>query len=110
MTVSYFEWIRNTSHIRMGRLNKRYEEHRGESILKAIQEISSNKLPENIINQLVYGANEEDIISSGLEDTMRVAFQEILAIKDKYNLDNYRTAAYAIALKKIEKSYLELGI
>ena len=63
-----------------------------------------------MINQLVYGANEEDIIISGLEDTMRVAFQEILNIKSKYNLENYRMAAYAIALKKIEKSYLELGI
>ena len=110
VTVSYFEWIRNTSHIRMGRLNKRYEEHRGEAILKAIEQISPNKLPKDMINQLVYGANEEDIISSGLEDTMRVAFQEILEMREKYNLDNYRMATYAIAVKKIEKSYLELGI
>ena len=110
VTVSYFEWIRNTSHIRMGRLNKRYEEHRGEAILKAIEQISPNKLPKDMINQLVYGANEEDIISSGLEDTMRVAFQEILEMREKYNLDNYRMATYAIAIKKIEKSYLELGI
>jgi len=110
VTVSYFEWIRNISHIRMGRLNKRYEEHRGGAILKAIEQISPNKLPQDIINQLVYGANEEDIISSGLEDTMRVAFQEILEAREKYNLDNYRMATYAIAIKKIEKSYLELGI
>jgi len=110
VTVSYFEWIRNTSHIRMGRLNKRYEEHRGEAILKAIEQVSPNKLPKDIINQLVYGANEEDIIASGLEDTMRLAFQEILEMKEKYNLDNYRMATYAIAIKKIEKSYLELGI
>ena len=110
VTVSYFEWIRNTSHIRMGRLNKRYEEHRGEVIIKAIEQISPNKLPKDMINQLVYGANEEDIISSGLEDTMRVAFQEILEMREKYNLDNYRMATYAIAIKKIEKSYLELGI
>ena len=110
VTVSYFEWIRNISHIRMGRLNKRYEEHRGEAIVKAINKISQNNLPQNMINQLVYGANEEDIIISGLEDTMRVAFQEILNIKSKYNLENYRMAAYAIALQKIEKSYLELGI
>jgi len=110
VTVSYFEWIRNTSHIRMGRLNKRYEEHRGETIVKAIQNISGEKLPQNIIDQLVRGANEEDIIVSGLEDTMRVAFQEMLEIKKSYNLTSYRMSAYAIALKKIEKSYLELGI
>ena len=110
VTVSYFEWIRNISHIRMGRLNKRYEEHKGEAIVKAINKISQNNLPQDMINQLVYGANEEDIIISGLEDTMRVAFQEILNIKSKYNLENYRMAAYAIALQKIEKSYLELGI
>ena len=41
---------------------------------------------------------------------MRVSFQEMLEMKSVYNLDNYRMAAYAIALKKIEKSYLELGI
>jgi len=110
VTVSYFEWIRNISHIRMGRLNKRYEEHRGEAILKAIKQISTNKLPKELIDQLVHGANEDDIIASGLEDTMRVSFQEILEMKSAYNLDNYRMAAYAIALKKIEKSYLELGI
>ena len=110
VTVSYFEWIRNTSHIRMGRLNKRYEEHKGEAIIKAIQQISEKKIPQNIINQLVYGANEGDIVSSGLEDTMRVAFQDMLKIRDLYNLTDYRTSAYAIALKKIEKSYLELGI
>ena len=110
VTVSYFEWIRNISHIRMGRLNKRYEEDRGEAIIKAIQQISPNKLSQDITNQLVYGANEEDIIASGLEDTMRVAFQEILEINEKYNLKSYRLATFAIALKKIEKSYLELGI
>ena len=110
VTVSYFEWIRNTSHIRMGRLNKRYEEDRGEAIIKAIQNISEKVIPIDLINQLVHGANEEDIIASGLEDTMRVAFQDMLVIKNKYKLDSYRMSAYAIALKKIEKSYLELGI
>jgi len=110
VTVSYFEWIRNISHIRMGRLQKRYEEDRGEVILKALEQVSPNKLSKDLKNQLVHGANEEDIIASGLEDTMRVSFQEMLEMKSVYNLDNYRMAAYAIALKKIEKSYLELGI
>ena len=72
--------------------------------------ISNKEIPPDLIKQLVHGANEEDIIASGLEDTMRVAFQDMLEIKDKYNLETYRMSAYAIALKKIEKSYLELGI
>ena len=110
VAVSYFEWIRNTSHIRMGRLSKRYEENRGNTIIKAIKLLSKETLPQTIIDKLVYGANEEDIVASGLEDTMRMAFQEILVCKEKYKLDNYRIAAYASALKKIEKSYLELGI
>jgi len=110
VTVSYFEWIRNTSHIRMGRLNKRYEEDRGEAIIKAIQSISDKTIPKNLIKQLVHGANEEDIIASGLEDTMRTSFQDMLENKEKYDLDSYRMSAYAVALKKIEKSYLELGI
>ena len=110
VTVSYFEWIRNTSHIRMGRLNKRYEEYKGQAIINAIQSISETKIPESLIKKLVHGANEEDIIASGLEDTMRLAFQEMLEIKGYYNLSDYRMSAYAVALKKIEKSYLELGI
>ena len=110
VTVSYFEWIRNISHIRMGRMHKRYEEDRGEIILKSIEQITGKKLSQNLTDQLVHGVNEEDIISSGLEDTMRVSFQEILEMKSKYNLEDYRMAAYAIAIKKIEKSYLELGI
>ena len=64
----------------------------------------------DIIDQLVHGADEGDLIESGLEDTMRVAFQEILENKLSLNLPNFRTAAYIIALKKIEKSFLELGL
>jgi len=110
VTVSYFEWIRNISHVRMGRMHRRYEEDRGEIILKSIEQITGKKLSQNLTDQLVHGVNEEDIISSGLEDTMRVSFQEILDLKSEYNLEDYRIAAYAIAIKKIEKSYLELGI
>ena len=71
---------------------------------------SDKEIPQDLIKQLIHGANEEDIIASGLEDTMRVAFQDMLETKGMYNLDSYRMAAYALALKKIEKSYLELGI
>ena len=94
----------------MGRMHKRYEEDRGEIILESLEQITGKKLPQNLTNKLVHGVNEEDIIASGLEDTMRMSFQEILEMKTQFKLEDYRMAAYAIAIKKIEKSYLELGI
>ena len=110
VAVSYFEWIRNISHIRLGRMNRRYEENRGRDIVNAINEITDKKIPEKTIKSIVYGAKEEDIVNSGLEDTMRLAFQDIKELKNKFNISSYRTAAYGIAIKKLEKSYLELGI
>ena len=110
VVVSYFEWIRNISHIRMGRMSKQYEENRGEQIVQAINSISKKKLPKNIVEKIIHGANEDDIVASGLEDTMKNAFQEILHAKNFFRLDTYRTAAYAVAIKKLEKSYLDLGI
>ena len=108
--VSYMEWIRGISHVRLGRMNRRYEENRGREIVEAINQITDKKISEKSIQSIVYGAKEEDIVNSGLEDTMRLAFQEIIKLKNDYQLKDYRTAAYGIAIKKLEKSYLELGI
>ena len=110
VAVSYFEWIRNISHIRLGRMNRRYEENRGREIVNAINQISNNKISKKSIESIVYGAKEEDIVNSGLEDTMREAFQDIKDLKNSANLKDFRTAAYGVAIKKLEKSYLELGI
>ena len=110
VAVSYFEWIRNISHIRLGRMNRRYEENRGRDIVNAINQISDKELSDQSIQSIVYGAREEDIVNSGLEDTMRIAFQEIKNLMNTHNLSDYRTSAYGIAIKKLEKSYLELGI
>ena len=110
VAVSYFEWIRNISHIRLGRMNRRYEENRGRDIVNVINQISDKKISQKNVETIVYGAKEEDIVNSGLEDTMRIAFQEIKELKNKHKLSDYRTAAYGIAIKKLEKSYLELGL
>ncbi len=110
VAVSYFEWIRNISHIRLGRMNRRYEENRGRDIVNVINQISDKKISQKNVETIVYGAKEEDIVNSGLEDTMRIAFQEIKDLKNKHKLSDYRTAAYGIAIKKLEKSYLELGL
>jgi glutamate dehydrogenase (NAD(P)+) len=81
VTVSYFEWTRNISHIRLGRL------------------------------QRPRGASELDLVRSGLDDTMRMAFQDLREVMKAYpHIKDYRTAAYAIAITKIARSYYDLGL
>jgi glutamate dehydrogenase (NAD(P)+) len=59
----------------------------------------------------VHGADEITLVRSGLEDSMRNTFQEIEAkLAERPELGDYRTAAYVIALGKISRSYLDLGV
>ena len=111
VTVSYFEWIKNLSHIRFGRMQKRYEEGQSQVIIKAIEETGNKPIPQDLIEKLSQGANEIDLVRSGLDDTMRKAFQEI---RERYwthdKIDNYRTAAMALAIEKIYTAYRAMGI
>lgn len=108
--VSYFEWIKNLSHIRFGRMQKRYEESRSKLFIQAIEQ-AGNKVPQDLIGKFSDGASELDLVRSGLDDTMRKAFQEI---REKYwsndKIINYRTAAMALAIEKIYMVYRTMGI
>lgn len=110
VTVSYFEWIKNLSHIRFGRMQRRYEEGQSQLIIEAIEK-SGNKIPQDLIDKLSRGANEIDLVRSGLDDTMRKAFQDI---RERFwsndKIVNYRTAAMALAIEKISTSYGTMGI
>lgn len=108
VVVSYFEWIRNLSHIRLGRLQRRFEETRGQHMVSALELMTGEQVPDWMQTALVRGAHETDLVHSGLDDTMRTAFQEILEERGN-NEHDYRTAAYHIALKKIVKGSLELS-
>lgn len=111
VVVSYFEWIRNISHIRFGRMQRRYEEGRGENIVRALNEVATTPITQSIAEGIVKGSTELDLVRSGLDDTMRQAFQQILATKkDIRRLKDYRGAAYAVALQKIARSYTDIGI
>ncbi len=108
--VSYFEWIRNLAHVRFGRIEKRFHEARGHHIVSAIELATNTSVPEWIHNEIARGADEFDLVRSGLDDTMRLAFREIM---DKRRSDDrirdYRMAAYAIAIEKISRSYRDIG-
>lgn len=111
VTVSYFEWIKNLSHIRFGRLDRRHEEIRGQYIIDAIEEIVGKKVPDHLKQQLTYGSDELDLVRSGLEDTMRTAYQNIREIYvSRDAVPDLRTASFALAIEKISTSYLEMGL
>ena len=111
VTVSYFEWIRNLAHIRFGRMERRYDEMRGQHMAQALESMTGSKLPEFVRDELVRGADELDLVRSGLDDTMRLSYQEISKeFHSNDKITDVRTAAYAIAIKKIARSYLDIGV
>ena len=111
VTVSYFEWIRNLTHIRFGRMERRWDEMRGQHIISAIEMLTNQTVPDWMRAEIVQGADELDLVRSGLDDTMRLAFQEIRETLRSYEtIADYRTAAYVIAVKKIARSYVDLGV
>ena len=111
VTVSYFEWTRNLSHMRFGRLQRRYDELRGHGYLNTLEQLTGQRASDKQRKNLVQGASELDLVRSGLYDTMRVAFQDIReTIRQNPNINDYRTAAFAIAIDKIAQSYYDLGL
>ncbi len=111
VTVSYFEWIRNLSHIRFGRMQRRHEEMRSREFAQLLEELSGQCISEDVRKRVIRGANEEDLVNSGLDDTMRHGYQqlsELLNSNDK--IHDLRTAGYVIAIDKISRTYLDIGI
>lgn len=111
VTVSYFEWARNISHMRFGRLQRRYEELRATTYLAALEKLTGREAPRDLRTEIVRGASELDLVRSGLDDTMRAAFLDIREVmKRNDNIQDYRTAAYVIAIQKLARSYYDLGL
>jgi len=111
VTVSYFEWIRNLSHIRFGRMERRYDEMRGRHVISAIEAMTGNDVPDWLEAEIVRGADELDLVRSGLDDTMRLAYQQISQTKESNKkVKDFRTAAYVVAVSKISRSYHDIGV
>lgn len=113
VTVSYFEWLKNLSHVRFGRMEKRYEAANNRKLLEAIRSIApkNNGIPEALVKALENGPDELDLVYSGLEETMVVAYDKIREtyLSDK-KIEDLRTAAFVTAIRKIVESYKLLGI
>ncbi|MBA2248693.1 MAG: Glu/Leu/Phe/Val dehydrogenase, partial [Chitinophagaceae bacterium] len=111
VTVSYFEWLKNLSHVRYGRMEKRFTENMNHHILGQMEELTGKNVSANEREFILHGADEVDLVRSGLEETMITATREIMDIWDKTPaIPDMRTAAYVCAINKVATSYAELGI
>ena len=111
VTVSYFEWLKNLSHVRYGRLEKRFTENANINILNQIEELTGKKVTESEKEIIAHGPDEIDLVHSGLEETIINATREIMDIwKANPSIPDMRTAAYVCAINKVGTSYAELGI
>ncbi len=111
VTVSYFEWLKNLSHMRFGRMEKRFQEQSLNSLMAKVEELTGKKVDKKEKSILLRGADEIDLVRSGLEETMIVAYEAIRkTYKNRKNIKDLRTAAYVTALNKIANDYSTLGI
>ena len=111
VTVSYFEWLKNLSHVRFGRMEKRFQEMANNELITAVEGITGKSLDAKRRKIVSHGADEIDLVRSGLEETMIFAYNEIREIKmsDK-RIDDLRTAAFVSGIRKLGVSYQALGI
>lgn len=111
VTVSYFEWLKNLSHVRYGRLEKRFTENVNTMILEELEGLSGKKVAESNRKMIMHGADEIDLVHSGLEETMITATREIMEEwRNNPAIPDMRTAAYVVAINKVATTYAELGI
>ena len=111
VTVSYFEWVKNLSHIRFGRMQRRQEEDRHRLLINELENVSGQKLSETFKQRYLHGAGELELVRSGLEDTMRGAYQDMRKVwQERSDVEDLRTAAYLVAIGKVANSYRSMGL
>jgi glutamate dehydrogenase (NAD(P)+) len=111
VTVSYFEWLKNLSHVRFGRMEKRFEETAFRNMLGSIEDMTGKRFAAEKFAQLSHGADETDLVNSGLEDTMITAWQQVRNVWVEHGRKtDIRTAAFISAINKVAVTYQDMGI
>lgn len=111
VTVSYFEWLKNLSHMRFGRMEKRFDSNMYSRLVATVEDLSGKRINDRERALLTHGADEVDLVRSGLEETMVSSFQQIWDVyASRPEVATLRNAAFVVALEKISNDYANLGI
>lgn len=111
VTVSYFEWLKSLSHVRLGRMGKRFDQKAFDNVLCVIESATGKRFSEGERTLVARGADEIDLVNSGLEETMVNSYNQLREVwRRDPRIDSLRTAAFMTAIDKVAVSYEELGI
>ncbi|PRY25262.1 glutamate dehydrogenase (NAD(P)+) [Aliiruegeria haliotis] len=116
VTVSYFEWVKNLSHIRFGRMQRRQEEARHQLLVNELERLDrylgdSWSMTPTFKDKYLRGADELELVRSGLDDTMRIAYQSMREVwHSRDEVTDLRTAAYIVAIERVARSYRDKGL
>jgi glutamate dehydrogenase (NAD(P)+) len=111
VTVSYFEWVKNLGHVRFGRMQKRFEQGAYGRLLEAVEGVTGRRFTPEEVERVTQGASEEDLVNSGLEETMIGAYHPIREVWKRFaGKEDMRTSAMIVAIDKVATSYQQLGI
>jgi glutamate dehydrogenase (NAD(P)+) len=116
VTVSYFEWVKNLSHIRFGRMQRRAEEAEHSLLVSELERLSADQglgwtLSPGFKDKYLRGAGEIELVRSGLDDTMRTAYQSMREVwHARPEVGDLRTAAYLVAIDRVAQSYRAKGL
>ncbi|WP_051252113.1 Glu/Leu/Phe/Val family dehydrogenase [Rhizobium etli] len=109
--VSYFEWVKNLTHIPFGLMERRRRERRNHQITQALETMTGKAFPEEMRDEFLEGGSEIDLVRSGLDDVMRGAYENMSrTLRDFPDIKDLRTAACRIALNRIAEAYKAIGI
>jgi glutamate dehydrogenase (NAD(P)+) len=116
VTVSYFEWVKNLSHIRFGRMQRRQEESRHQLLVDELERISRDSsinwtLSPDFKDRYLRGAGELELVRSGLDDTMRSSYQAMRQVWwDRDDVTDLRTAGFIVGITRVASAYQAKGI
>ncbi|MEO1491682.1 MAG: Glu/Leu/Phe/Val dehydrogenase [Pseudomonadota bacterium] len=111
VTVSYFEWVKNLSHIRFGRMQRRQEEARHRLLVNEIERLTNNTVSDEFREKYLRGADELELVRSGLDDTMRIAYQSMASVwRSRSDVKDLRTAGFIVAINRVAETYQAKGL